>query len=153
MANCACATSAPGDGFLKVYEEASANNSQIAVSRHEFSATKELLPQARATLLPSLSAESVFSQTSTSGVQQSTDTQRAGAVYKVYLTQPLFRADRWYGYTGAQKKLDQALLKLLADEQDLIMKAAEHYVAVLQAHDDLSSQNHPRVPRVNSTVC
>jgi len=136
---CAQAVGASLADFYTVYLDASRNNPDIAESRAEFTVAREGVPQARAALLPSLAAEGTLSGTDTVGALPSQNLQRDSSVYKLTLTQPVFRVDRWYHYASAQRKNDQAMLVLSADEQDLILKSAELYVGVLQAQDELTT--------------
>ncbi|HBX57075.1 MAG TPA: channel protein TolC, partial [Pseudomonas sp.] len=64
---------------------------------------------------------------------------RSGTVYQANLSQPLFRADRWFQLQAAEATSEQAALELSATEQNLILQSAETYFAVLRAQDTLAS--------------
>jgi len=64
---------------------------------------------------------------------------RSGLVYQANLSQPLFRADRWFQLQAAEATSEQAALELSATEQNLILQSAETYFAVLRAQDTLAS--------------
>ncbi|MEE3917286.1 MULTISPECIES: TolC family outer membrane protein [Pseudomonas syringae group] len=136
---CSLATGSPYIGLYKTYQDASSNNPDISASRSELNVSQEEIPQAMAGLLPSLSAEGSFSNTATDGLQNDQSLKRDGTDYKLTLNQPIFRADRWFRYFGAKKRVDQALLKLSAEEQDFIMKSAETYITVLVSRDELTA--------------
>ena len=59
--------------------------------------------------------------------------------WRATLSQPLFRADRWFQLQAAEATNEQAALQLSATEQNLILQSAENYFAVLRAQDNLAS--------------
>jgi outer membrane protein len=127
--------------LVTVYQEAAANNADLAAARADYAARREVVPQARAGLLPNLSAGANLSDTRTD-VDTSLGSQsisRSGTVYQANLSQPLFRADRWFQLQAAEATDEQAALELSATEQNLILQSAETYFAVLRAQDNLAS--------------
>ncbi len=56
--------------------------------------------------------------------------------YGFRLTQPLFRADRWYKYKGAQSLEKSQESELALAQQDLVLKVAEAYFGVLRAQEE-----------------
>ena len=125
--------------LVSVYQEAVDNNADIAAARADYAARKEVVPQARAGLLPNLSAGADLNNTRTSIDQPSLTTNRSGTVYQATLAQPIFRADRWFQLQAAEAVNEQAALELSATEQNLILQSAESYFAVLRAQDTLAS--------------
>lgn len=127
--------------LVTVYQEAALNNADLAAARADFQARREIVPQARAGLLPNLSAAAGASDTR-SKVDTSAGnftTSRSGLVYQASLSQPLFRADRWYQLQAAEAVSEQAALEFSATEQNLILRSAEAYFAVLRAQDNLAA--------------
>ena len=127
--------------LVTVYQEAALNNADLAAARADFQARREIVPQARAGLLPNLSAAAGASDTR-SKVDTSAGnftTSRSGLVYQASLSQPLFRADRWYQLQAAEAVSEQAALEFSAAEQNLILRSAEAYFAVLRAQDNLAA--------------
>ncbi|PTU74126.1 TolC family outer membrane protein [Pseudomonas mangrovi] len=127
--------------LVTVYQEAALNNADLAAARADFQARREVVPQARAGLLPNLSAAAGVSDTR-SKVDTSAGnftTSRSGLVYQASLSQPLFRADRWYQLQAAEAVSEQAALEFSAAEQNLILRSAEAYFAVLRAQDNLAA--------------
>lgn len=127
--------------LVTVYQQAASNNADLAAARADYQARREVVPQARAGLLPNLSAGANLSDSHTDvdtslGSQSSS---RSGTVYQANLSQPLFRADRWFQLQAAEASSEQAALELSAIEQDLILQSAETYFAVLRAQDTLAS--------------
>src|SRR3989338_873459 len=125
--------------LVTVYQEAAANNADLAAARADYEARREVVPQARAGLLPNLSAGANLSDTRTQVDSPSITSSRSGTVYQANLSQPLFRADRWFQLQAAEASSEQASLELSATEQNLILQSAEAYFAVLRAQDNLAS--------------
>lgn len=126
-------------GLVSVYQEAVNNNADLAAARASYDAQKEIVPQARAGLLPNISGGADINDTRTSIDQPSAVISRSGTVYRATLSQPIFRADRWFQLKAAKDVSEQALLQLSATEQNLILQSAEDYFSVLRAQDNLAS--------------
>jgi outer membrane protein len=125
--------------LVTVYQEAAANNADLAAARADYQARSEVVPQARAGLLPNLSAGANLSDTRTQVDSPANTSSRSGMVYQANLSQPLFRADRWFQLQAAEASSEQAALELSAIEQTLILQSAETYFAVLRTQDTLAS--------------
>jgi outer membrane protein len=125
--------------LVGIYQEAAKNNADIAAARADYRARREVVPQARAGLLPNLSAGANYGDTRTEIDSPSATISRSGLVYQANLSQPLFRADRWFQLQAAEATSEQAALELSATEQNLILQSAETYFAVLRAQDTLAS--------------
>lgn len=125
--------------LVSVYHEAVDNNADLAAARADYDARKEVVPQARAGLLPNLSGGAESSNVRTSIDQPSMTTTRSAVVYQATLAQPIFRADRWFQLKAAESVNEQAALQLSATEQNLILQTAESYFSVLRAQDTLAS--------------
>jgi outer membrane protein len=132
---------APRTDLVAVYQEAAKNNADLAADRARYLARQELVPQARAGLLPNLSASASSTDTrtdlDTSAGGQSLN--RSGNAYQANLSQPLFRADRWFGLQAAKATSEQAALEFSASEQNLVLQSAEDYFNVLRAQDNLAA--------------
>ncbi len=126
-------------GLVSVYQEAVNNNADLAAARADYAAQKEIVPQARAGLLPNISGGADVSSTRTKIDEPSAVINRSGTVYRATLSQPIFRADRWFQLKAAKDVNEQALLQLSATEQNLILQSAEDYFSVLRAQDNLAS--------------
>lgn len=125
--------------LVSVYHEAVDNNADLAAARADYDARKEVVPQARAGLLPNLSGGAESSSVRTAIDQPSMTTTRSAVVYQATLAQPIFRADRWFQLKAAESVNEQAALQLSATEQNLILQTAESYFSVLRAQDTLAS--------------
>ncbi len=127
--------------LLTIYQDALANNADLAAAQAEYQAQREVVPQARAGLLPQVNAGANVSDTR-SEVDSSLGTQsgsRSGIAYQASLSQPIFRADRWFQLQAAQASSEQAALQFSATSQGLILQSAEAYFGVLRAQDNLAT--------------
>ncbi len=126
-------------GLVNVYQQAVDNNADLAAARADYQARSEGVPQARAGLLPNLSASAQSNNTRTRIDQPRITASRSGTVYQATLSQPLFRADRWFQLQAAEAVNEQAALELSATEQNLILQSAQLYFTVLRAQDNLAT--------------
>ncbi|MCQ4347064.1 TolC family outer membrane protein [Pseudomonas stutzeri] len=125
--------------LIGVYQQALANNADLAAARADYLARREAVPQARASLLPQLGGAASLSDSRTELDRPALDTQRSGLLYQLNLSQALLRADRWFQLQAARAGSEQAALQLAAVEQRLILQSAEGYFAVLRAQDALAA--------------
>jgi outer membrane protein len=125
--------------LVSVYQEAANNNADLAAARAQYDAQKEVVPQARAGLLPNLSAGADINNSRTQIDTPAATANRDAHSWRATLSQPLFRADRWFQLQAAEAVNEQAALQLSATEQNLILQSAENYFAVLRAQDNLAS--------------
>ncbi len=127
--------------LVSVYQQAVNNNADLAAARAQFRARQEIVPQARAGLLPNLSAGAELSDTETDvdTSRGSASLSRSGAAYQATLSQPIFRADRWFQLKAAEAVSEQAAIEYSIAEQDLILQSAQAYFAVLRAQDNLAA--------------
>jgi outer membrane protein len=126
-------------GLVSVYQEAVNNNADLAAARADYDARKEIVPQARAGLLPNITGGAESNSSRTKLDQPSAVINRTGTVYRATLSQPIFRADRWFQFQAAKDVNEQAALELSATEQNLILDSAQDYFTVLRAQDNLAS--------------
>lgn len=124
--------------LLTVYQEALANSADLAAAEADALARQEVLPQTRALLLPNIGVGAGVAR-------EEIDVDGAGSdsyttdYYQASLTQPLFRADRWFNYQAAKSLSTQAQLEFSATQQALILEVAEAYFNVLRASDNLAT--------------
>lgn len=132
---------APRTDLLSIYRQAVDNNANLAAARAQLEVIREAVPQARAGLLPNLRAGAELSDTRTQ-VDTSTGPRalsRSSTVYQATLSQPIFRAERWFQLQAAEAISEQAALEYSIAEQDLIRLTAQAYFAVLRAQDNLAA--------------
>lgn len=107
-------------------------------------AVAEEIPQARAALwLPTIgftAGGSHFDQSITTDFNFGVGGEVAfqNYDYRLTLTQPVFHHDRYVRLRQANKRLQQSQAELDAAYQDLMLRVAERYFAVLAATDDVS---------------
>lgn len=125
--------------LMVVYQAALVHDAQLSAARHAYQAQREAVPQARAGLLPSLTAGATTEATHLSRAEPELSRDRSGTTFRANLNQPLFRLDRWYGLKSAQSGVAQAELDLAAKEQALIFTAAQAYFETLRQLDTLAA--------------
>ena len=138
VVGCFIGTSANAADLMDVYREAQAQDPVYSSARFAFDASKEIVPQSRATnFLPSLSLSTSYNRNhrQTEGFP-ATDFNTNG--YTLSLTQPLFRMQNWisYGQAGLQARQSEAVFADAA--QSLIVRTAQAYFDVLLARDNVA---------------
>ncbi|SDT95619.1 TolC family outer membrane protein [Halopseudomonas salegens] len=138
------ATPALATDLLTIYEEALENSADLAAAQADSMAQQEVLPQARSQLLPNLGigAGIAREEVDIDGRNPQTgagDERYTTKYFQASLTQPLFRADRWFDYQSAKYLSQQAQAEFSATQQALILEVAEAYFNVLQASDNLAT--------------
>ena len=127
--------------LLTLYREAIANDAVLASARSLQLATQERVPQARAALLPNLSANARADY----NLYRSTITEfgtSGSSNYSVYgggldLTVPLYRPQNWTALDQAKLTVVQSEAQLAQSQQDLSLRVAIAYFNVLTARDQL----------------
>jgi outer membrane protein len=147
--------------LLEVYQRALQNDPVIREAEANRLATLENRPQARAQLLPSLTASAGYSQGDTDFTRGQFINEEDGdpltedpvlpitittsgreiktTQWSVSLRQTLFRWDRWIGLKRADKQVAQAEVEFKAAQQDLLARTAQRYFDVLAAEDTLEA--------------
>lgn len=124
--------------LMTVYQEALLYSADLAAAEADTLARQEALPQARALLLPNISLGAGVARERLEVEGQGNDTYTTD-YYQANLTQPLFRAERWFNYQAAKSVTAQAMVEFSAIQQDLIIEVAEAYFNVLRASDNLAT--------------
>ncbi|WP_282598602.1 TolC family outer membrane protein [Pseudomonas emilianonis] len=125
--------------LMSVYQQAAINDAKLSAARHAFGAQREAIPQARAGLLPTLSAGGSVEAVRLERDQPSLTRTRNQKVFQANLNQPVFRLDRWFALEASQASTAQAELELSAKEQELMLSAAQAYFETLRAQDLLAA--------------
>lgn len=133
------------EDLLDVYRLALAEDPQFKQVGSAKRALEESRKQARSQLLlPTLNFEAnvsknyqdiTIAQTQFAGQEGSQDFR--SHFYQLNLTQPLFHYDRYVALKQADKRVRQSTLEVDAAHQDLMIRVAERYIAVLAAEDNL----------------
>lgn len=130
----------------EIYELAVQNDPELAAAQASFKAQSEFITQSRAAFLPSVS---MGGSTSNSRSRVLIPEDRPWNQYNSHnwnlsLQQPLFRMESWFLFRQAKNVEAQAMAQLAADQQALILRVAESYLAILEAQAALISSNAER---------
>ncbi len=148
--------SAHADDLLEVYNAALDHDPVLGASRAGHQARKEVIPQARSQLLPSVTAGASTTWTERSfPVAPIQDTNPASPTFGQFveipdqefndhawqtrLSQPIVDVEAVYAIRGAYATVDQSKHLLSATEQNLIVRVVQAYLNVLRAQDLLDS--------------
>ncbi len=129
--------------FFSAYQAAKANDAKYAQAKASLEVARERLPQGRAGLLPSLSLSGNYAynweevENRDKGTNSDWDFESYGATLS--LSQPLFRRQNWLEYDQSRLQVSQAEMAYAKAEQDLILRLAEAYFAVLEAQENLNA--------------
>ena len=146
----ACAASsslANAEDLLSVYQQAQASDPVVLKAHARYLAAEEGIEQARAILLPQLSASASYTESedeyqgrdALTGIpsgdilSRNDDTLR----YGLSLEMQLYHHNSWLRMDNAKKLAHQSDISYQVAMQDLIVRVTEAYFAVLSAKDDL----------------
>jgi len=147
--------SAMGADLRDIYTDARSNDPRVGAARANFQARAQVVPIARASLLPAVSASGSTESTRRGPPGRVVDTSPTSPTFgqrihvpatefnqhswQAQLRQPVINAERWFTYLGARSQRTQAEWDLKTAEQDLLLRTADAYFAVLRAQDQLES--------------
>lgn len=126
------------DDLLSVYQSAIQNDPQFRAAQAEYRAQLETKTQSIAVLLPTISASAHITERddeTVTGVTTPYEYKTNG--YNLNLTQPLYRHENYVGLNQANATVAQATATFENAKQNLILRVATQYFAVLAAEDDL----------------
>lgn len=154
------------DTLADIYDLAVQNDPQIAAAQAVYKSRAEVVNQARAGLLPSIGLggstsdnrrriplpNTTIDQDPTSPTFGETiilsapiPTNRFNSHgWQASLTQPVFRLDRWFQFGQSKNIKAQARAQFASEQQNLIVRVAETYLAILEAQDSLAAANAER---------
>ena len=129
---------AAGEDLMDIYREAQRNDPVIAAAKAAWEATQERAPIARSALLPSVQLSAGanannYDATVKSDPRDDVNRSYTGANAIISASQPLFRYQNWVAYEQAKEQVTQADFTLGIAQQDLIVRVADAYFAVLLA--------------------
>ena len=138
-----CAQSAVMD-FKQVYQSALEQDANIRASRATADSGRERLPQARAGLLPQVSASAGrnFNNLDSTapnilGALNTTNDKYFSDSKTLQLRQPLMNAQRWLQFEQAKSVVAEAEATLDRDLQNLVVRVAAAYFEALMADEQL----------------
>lgn len=135
----AASEAARAQDLMQVWQQALGSDPVYASARAAYRAGLEQLPQARANLLPAISAEVGSAYQSAHSTRGFTAYDGTRANWALVLTQPLFDWNRWQRYEQSQLRVADTELQLQQSFQDLLLRVADAYFNVLAAQDALSA--------------
>ena len=131
-------TSAMAEDLVSVYKLAVQNDPQFRAAQAQYRALLETQSQSVALLLPSISASAHYTEHNDKTITTSTTPYKYKTNgYNLTLTQPLYRHQNFVGLGQADAQVAQAAAEFEYAKQDLIIRVAKQYFAVLAAEDDL----------------
>ncbi|MCP5266376.1 MAG: TolC family outer membrane protein [Burkholderiaceae bacterium] len=131
---------APAWGYdlLQAFTDAEGYDAQLMSARATLSAARERVPQAKAGLLPSVSASAGVNR-------QYADTNIAptrnytAQTYGINLSYPLYRRQNVEAYEQSKLQLTLGEAQYAQAKQDLIVRVAQAYMDLLAAQDNLTT--------------
>ncbi len=126
------------EDLVQIYREAQRNDPTLAAARANWTAIQERVPQARASLLPSINASGGVNTnegrvTSYGDPRSVSSNLYASSNFSISAAQPLFRAQNVVALNQAQRLVEQADYTLAASQQDLVLRVTIVYFDVLLA--------------------
>jgi outer membrane protein/protease secretion system outer membrane protein len=143
-ASLACQAQTPVLNLKQIYEAALEQDANIRASRAATDAGRERLPQAKAGLMPQISAsasrnDNNLSSTSPNllGKPVTTTDQYFSDNRSVQLRQPIVNMQRWLQFEQAKSIVEEAEANLDKDLQNLVVRVAGSYFEALLADEQL----------------
>ena len=130
------------ENMLDVYKTAKDNDAVLGAANASYAASKELVPQARSRLLPTLGGSVNTSKTDRSifiGGQTGTSEMFNDNSWNAQLRQPVLNLASWYTLGSAKSSVEAASMQLEAENQDLVVRVIEAYLNILRTKDRLDT--------------
>jgi outer membrane protein len=138
------AADAYAEDLLAIYKLARENDPKFRAAQSVYLAEREKIPQARAGLMPTLSARAGRDRNSYETTTDSFIISRPSArfdysssEYSLRLSQPVYNAAVFSGLSQAKAQVRRAEAEYAAAAQDLILRVAQAYLELLLAQDSL----------------
>lgn len=129
------------DDLLSVYQQALLNDPVVLKAQAQFKVVQEDIVQARAVLLPQISANGSYSdgeRESYSNLTGNSSTVEFNSLgYGASLNMQLYHHDSWLRLDNAEKSAHQSDLTYQVAKQDLITRVTKAYFELLSTKDDL----------------
>ena len=138
----ACSSTTSAADLVEVFRLAQRADAAYAGARATWAAAQERIPQARAGLLPLISASGSTQVTDRVTTTREEPSQRTTSTFgssglSLSVTQPLYRRQNTVVYEQALTQVEQADAQLALAAQDLILRVAQAYFDVLLAQDNV----------------
>lgn len=132
FAGCLLSATVSATDLMDIYMEALSNDPQYASARAANTAGQEKKTQGLSKLLPSLGASGGYAR------NYPGDTQYSENKYGITLTQPLFNIAAYQNYERSKLETSLSDAQFAEAKQDLMIRVADAYFAVLTAQDVLA---------------
>lgn len=142
-------TSLFAESLSSIYELALRNDASLKAAAATYRATLETEKTSRAALLPQISANVYYSDTSSDSdavrligptpLPTSTNSDFNGDGYGISLSQTLFDLSAWFSFQSGKETSKQAKAEFGAAQQELIIRVAQAYFNVLTARETLEA--------------
>src|ERR1700676_1132519 len=129
---------AAGEDLIQIYRDALASDPVLASARSTWTATLELVPQARAAILPAVNlvanaSEQDFHDRLRTDPTTTIRERFPTYAYTVSASQPLYRPQNTISLDQARQQVGQGDYVLASSQQDLIVRVSQAYFDVLLA--------------------
>lgn len=130
--------------LMEVFKLAQEHDPVFQREAYKHEASSEILKQAYADLLPTVTAEGIYKRTRQEIEETEVAVYAEGLVrypskgYTVTLSQPLFKLPLIYRVGQAREQVAKAGLIFEVSRQDLMLRVSEVYMGVLEAQDNLA---------------
>jgi len=136
---------AQAEDLISIYTSARVSDPAYLMGLHQHGASSEVVAQARAGLLPTVSLSYSRSETSQDIISSDNTVFQKGSDdfpttnYYLSLTQSIYSYANWKRYGKAKEETKRVDAELNAVEQDLLLRTAERYFAVLAVQEDYAA--------------
>jgi outer membrane protein len=138
----AVSSMAQGVDLAQAYQAAWESDPVLAAAKFTLQAAREKVPEARSDLLPAVRATGNGGKTSGLTIYTDTPEVRRGFhsyAWEVQLTQPVLRIATIYGFSESKAIVRQADAQFSQARQELLLRLAQAYFAVLAAKETESA--------------
>ena len=125
------------DDLISVYKLALLSDPQYQAAIEAHSAALEVVPQARSALLPNIGIGGDVSRDRFDPRNRNDTSYATNQTYSIGLRQTLYQRERFIQLKQADSLVTEANARLIAAQQDLLLRAATRYFLVLGAHDNV----------------
>ena len=125
------------DDLISSYKLALLADPQYQAAIEAHNAALEVVPQARAALLPNIGIGGDVSRDRFDPRNDADTSYATNQTYSIGLRQTLYQRERFIQLKQADNFVAQADARLIAAQQDLILRVATRYFLVLGAHDNV----------------
>lgn len=122
-----------------IYEQARKTDHAYQAAKANRDAGVENEKIQRAGLLPQISGNVSWSETSGTDNIRGVDSDTRNESYSISLRQSLINFETWHQFRAGSSQADIALAQFLLDEQELILRTANAYFNTLKAVDNLTT--------------